>query len=616
MAVHNSQALDLLDVFRSYMSYKTSVWMPYFELCDKYYAGFYKPRVWPGTKVARSSIKLHVTSDLIETLYSSLLFTLFYSGGENFFDVLGSDPKKARMVTERLRFILNTPIDASGRTSFWAFKRALRSILKYGIGFVSIDYNSDIGRPTMAPASQYDLYWSSTAREWIDDSPYVFLFTRVPLMALEGFRALPGYKLPPLKVLKEHADNNIFTLDPMFRAKQEAAQKMIGQDVGRQGDDHSAKFMDLIRVTTKERIRWMLPMVRDEKKDSDATVIFDAPNRLQFQPYVAATYRPLLGNLGGASPVGLLAPEHDLQQSITNSMLDAINLALTPPRSKGPGSEKKREWKPGGFTESTTEKLEKPIELPTFPREAFDTYVESRIRSMRTIGTNEMAVSGRPTPSNANRTLGGVQAQSAAREERQFGPVEEIESSLITPGLIKLVLIDAHHTSSVGMVEGRGPKFEQTEVEANAIDGQVHIEVRGATRMIGVQRLSSALKVLLDYLFSSQIQSEAAKSGKQLDFDEVNQLVNDALGLDRKYKFWRDMTQQEQQSRQQAATMGDQAKLAAQQQVQAGHDQVKETVERMKQEGLDENRAKEIIIAFMQSLQQGAPQPTGEGATT
>ena len=604
-----------MDLFQQYSGYKTSVWQPYFQLCDSYYAGFHKKRNWPGTKDARSSIKLHVASDFVETLYSNLAYTLFFSGGEDFFDILGENPEASLKLTQRLRFIFHAPIDTSGRTSFWALKRGLRNILKYGIGFNAIKYSHDLNRPILTPISPYDIYWSSTTKEWIDDSPVIFQFTRSPLAEIEAFRNQPGYSLPTKKTLEDLATNNRNSIDPMMRAKQDAKQAMIGTDVGRSGDKMGAQLLDLIRVTTKGfSIKWLIP-IADERSKGNSRIIFNGPNLLEFQPYVAATYRPLLDNLSGASPVGLLAGEHELQQTITNALLDAIDLAVTPPQEKGPGQQKKSEWKPGGEVEKTTDgNAGGASSIPDFPAVGMDAYHESRSRAMRTIGTNDMAISGRPTPSNANRTLGGVQSQSAAREERQFGPTEEIESMFIIPGILKLALADAIHSSSQSKVEGLGPRFEHTEIDTEVLKTRSHVQVRGATRMVGVSRLSSALRIIMQYLFNPAIQAEAAKAGYQLDFGQVNQLVNDSLGLDRKYRLYRRMSQQEGQQRQQAEQQQAQEKQAVEQQKAQSQQNLAnikarsaQALEQMKQAGLSEDRAIELLTKLAEIMQPPEP---------
>ena len=596
-----SLAAELLETFRSYAAYKSSTWEQYFRMCDKFYAGFRKPRSWPGTKKPRSDMKLHVSSDFVETLYSSLAYTLFFSGGENFFDVISSDTERARMITERIRFILHGPYDASGRTSMWGLLRTLRMILKYGVGFASIDYDHDLKRPTTSPVSPYDLYWSSSTKEWIDDSPYVFQFTRAPLPMLEQWRTLAGYSIPAAKTLKKMATDQV-SLDPMLDAKETAAQAMVGQDVGRDTVQSGTKFLDLIRVTSREAIYWLLPVTRD----GGGEIIFEGPNRLQAQPYVSSTYRPLLRSLGGVSPVGMLSTEHELQQVLINSVLDFFELVVSPPRQKGPGTQKQSEWTPGAEIENTNEKIpSQPMTLPQIPREVMDMYSESRNRAMRVVGTSEMALSGRPMPSNANRTLGGIQLQSAAREERQFGVVLEIENMLIVPALLKISLIDGAYSTDQPLLEGRGEKNTATQVSSEVMEGMPNVEVRGATRMVGVGRLSSAFRPLIQYLLNPMVMAEMAKSGYKVNMPDINQFANDSFGVGSKYTFYVPMQQEEMQQRQKMQMMGDQAKGQQQAQVQQGHDQTKLALERLKQEGLSEDRAVEMIEMIAEMLQGG-----------
>src|SRR5690606_37394297 len=173
------------------IAFKQNEWEPYLQTCDKYVAGFRHNRKWETSKKPRSNIKLHTTSDVIETLYSRILFQLFYSGGEDFFDLVSDNPATSRAFTQRLRFLLHAPIDVSGRTSFYALKQSLRSILQYGMGVVSLTYNIDLERPTLAPISVYDLYWSPTTSGWLDDSPEITLKKLIPIDALENYRGLP-----------------------------------------------------------------------------------------------------------------------------------------------------------------------------------------------------------------------------------------------------------------------------------------------------------------------------------------------------------------------------------------------------------------------------------------
>ena len=228
---------------------------------------------------------------------------------------------------------------------------------------------------------------------------------------------------------------------------------------------------------------------------------------------------------------------------------------------------------------------------------------------MRVVGTNEMAVSGRPMPSNANRTLGGIQLQSAAREERQFGVVLELENMLIVPALLKIALIDGAFSTDLPMLEGRGEKNMATQVSSEVMADVPNIEVRGATRMVGVGRLSSAFRPLIQYLLHPQVMAEMAKAGFKVNIQDINQFANDSFGVGSKYTFYVPMSQQEQQQRQQMAMQPDMAKGQQQQQrIQGGHDQTKLAIEQLRQEGLSEDRAVEMIEMLTELLQNQSVQ--------
>ena len=196
---------------------------------------------------------------------------------------------------------------------------------------------------------------------------------------------------------------------------------------------------------------------------------------------------------------------------------------------------------PGAEIENSNDKIQIRTygPFPTIPREVMDMYAESRNRAMRVVGTNEMAVSGRPMPSNANRTLGGIQLQSAAREERQFGVVLELENMLIVPALLKISLIGwSLSRPTFLLLEGRGEKNMATQVSSKVMEGMPNVEVRGATRMVGVGRLSSAFRPLIQYLLNPMVIGEMAKAGFKVNIQDINQFANDSFGVGSKYTFY------------------------------------------------------------------------------
>ena len=611
-------------IFDQYRAFKTNSWNEHYRLCDRYFAGFYEGRTWPGTSMQRSDMKLHVTSDLTSTVLSSALHTIFFSGGENFFDIVSDETQIARQLTERLRFILHAPISAAGNTSAWALMRALHYIFKYGIGFCGIDYDYNIRRPTLIEISPYDIYWSSSCGPWIDQSPFVFKFTRQPIEQLDEWRNLKGFNVPSRKHLEEFSD---YSIDPSLEEKREGAQTLVGEDVRLYETSLGSKQVDVIRVTTRETVKWLTPGTGE----MSPILIFEGPNRLGTQPYVSAVYRPILNGMGGVSPVALLAPEHHLQQRYENSRLDMLELHVNPPQKKEPGMAKDPVWGPGVANDTITDKGSEPVKLPDIPPELFSGYMESRARALRTIGTNEMSITGQPKPSNANRTRGGIELQAAAKEERQFVSMLEIESTLVVPALLKLMLSDRVALPQ-GALEGLSSQLATTEIDPKILQAKMHLEVRGATRMVNLTRLNSVFRDILEYYISPQVQEQAAMQGWMPDFEVLNQFVSDATSTDRKYKLFRRMSEEELQAYQQRQQAQQQAQAEAQmglEQMRSGNRmdvaelqaRNKEMLERLKQEGLSEDRANKLLEMFLAPSRVGSSsgsksKPNGSASTT
>ena len=390
------------------------------------------------------------------------------------------------------------------------------------------------------------------------------------------------------------------TLDPAKHEKEAAAQYATDQEVGMEGIQLGANYLDLLRVTTTQMVYWML---LGQERDS-AKIVFAGQNYLGAQPYAVGTYRPLIVKMGGLSPVALVAPEHDLQQKLANDALDTLDLNLMPPRRKTPGNERQKEWFPGSFIDSTGSPKEEVYDTQEIPRELGTILGESKSRTFSITGINEMDVSGRPMASNANRTRGGIQLQEAAKEERRFGPTEEIESMLVRPTITKLLMLDAFHAQSRGIVEGRNQLWQLTQVQAQSLTQSFHIEVRGATRMVGIARLANVFPMVMDYVLNPQVQNMAMQSGYIANFEDINRLANEALGLDKKYNFYRAINEQELQMQQQQAAMPKQGQIQSQETIQQRHDQAKIMVEQIKQQGVSNEQAIQLLLAFFQAQQQ------------
>lgn len=589
---------------RSQLAFKDSTWNEYFSNCDRYYHGFRHNAEWPDGK-KRSNIKLNAAADIAETLYSKLLFTLFYAGGENFFDFESVDTKVARANTDRLRYLLNTPYSVSGKTSFFALKRGLRYVIRYGIGATEIAYNDELGRPVLQEVSIRDILWDPSFSPFIDDSEFITRKGFLTLSRLKSYRGLPGYNIPSDKKLADLiSEYTPPEYDNADMARADAVIGAIGSDVSgvTSYDTTRESRFRIYRITTSEKVYWLTQI------GPEPIVIFEGRNRVGFQPYAFGFYRTLLEAFGGRSLVDIVSGDHDAQQKAVNSMFDIMDLNVMRPRTVQQGSEKTHPWSPGSLSKSANPRDEQTADI-RFPPELMALYEQSRQRMNRDAGTNDMAIHGVPTPSNANRTLGGMRMQSASDDARDFATTTELEEIYIAPALTKLLMADATLTpaESRNLGLGRTEKGSsiQNTVDPENLDPLTTITLRGATRMVGIQRLAGMVQPVMQHMFDPQVQAAAALHGFAPNFDEYNDFFHEATGTTRKFNFYSRMSPEQQQQLQSQKLQGDQMKAQSRQQSDELRSQTQVEIERLKQAGLSEKLIVEILKA-LPALMEGA----------
>ena len=597
-------AVTLQERVRSQLDFKDNTWNNYFANCDRYYHGFRHNAEWPDGK-KRSNMKLNAAADVAETQYSKMLFTLFYSGGENFFDFASVDTAVAKANTERLRYLLHTPFDISGKTSFFSMKRGLRYMLRYGIGAVEIAYHDELERPILQEVSIRDILWDPTFSPFIDESEFITRKGFITLERLKSYRDLPGYNVPTDKelntLISEHVSPEHDNAD---MDKADAVLGAIGSDVTGVTSYEPAlgpRFR-IYRITTREQVYWLTQI------GPKPIVLFEGRNRFGFQPYSFGFYRTLLESFGGRSLIDIVSGDHEAQQKAVNTMFDIIDLNALAPRTTQNGSEKTHPWSPGAIAKSNAPQHEQ-VHQTRFPPELMSMYEQSRQRMNRDAGTNDMAIHGVPTPSNANRTLGGMRLQSASADERDFALITEIEELYIAPGLTKLLMADAELTPpdgrSLGLARTAQGSSIQTAVEVSNIDPLTTITLRGATRMVGVQRLAGALQPVMQHMFDPNVQKMAAQHGWAPNFDEYNDFFHEATGTTRKFSFYTRMSPQQQQNFQSQQLQGEQIKAQSRQQSDEMRSRTQIELERLKQSGLSEERIVEILKALPALIQGG-----------
>lgn len=580
-----SKGDDLALIFHEYSSWKQQAWGGYFDRCDKYAAGFKRSRMWPGTQQARSALRLRTTTELTEALLPRILFNLFYAGGGRFFDVVGleDDPQSMRNLRERLHFLLTSP-DRTGKPALWELHQAVRYGLRYGIQFAEVFWDHAGRRPAARAVSPRHLYWSPNTGSWFDSTRTVLQVRPHRVAQIEGYRDRPGFKIPTESKVRALAERNWKT-DDQISIETHASAISQGSRPTAENASKAQRMLNVVTMQTPERDMWGL-MAGD-----DVEVIYDAPNPMGVLTTVGSPFWPVLDSFGGEGVPALMGPEHDLMQTITNSMMDFLELAVLPPMEAGPNSELnvvRQKWGPNVYLVGR-EGENRPVEVGKFPQEALVQYGESRNRAQRAVGANDLMVTGVPTPSTANRTMAGVRAQETGADDRLFGPLTLFEQQFLTPLLSKLARMDA--LTARGPVETFDPKSRQFRmVDASRMGEARLIQVRAASRMASRSQLAAAAQTLTPLLLAPQMVEALGQLGKTPDFEELFDLWMDAVGVDRLYALVKELDPQQKQQLDQARNQGKMLDAQSRQEAIRAQGEIDMRKEEMRAEGAADDR--------------------------
>jgi hypothetical protein len=173
-----------------------------------------------------------------------------------------------------------------------------------------------------------------------------------------------------------------------------------------------------------------------------------------------------------------------------------------------------------------------------------------RMMSEGRTGVNSMATSGTPRPSNANRTLGGVQEQSRASAGRLQTLVKNTEDYGIVPILAKSAHMSRIHTAPWQRLPAKRGE-EVGTVEASALAKKVKFRMLASSKMMTRDKLAQTFPYVFQFLVNGPVMGQLAQAGQTLDFNELVRMLSDATGLGQQYNFIRQLTDEEKKAQQQ-----------------------------------------------------------------
>lgn len=515
------------------------------KMHDQLYFGAMPQKFWPGTSVQRSNFSVPIIFEQIETAVPMLLQAIFYD--RNWFGIEAeedSDPKQARNIQAHLSYICTYSRDNLGRGFETEAEHFLRSLTKYGNGVFMLEWDHDRKQVAIEWRDLRDIYIDpGTPTPFIDDSRGVIVRNLMTVDSLDSMRDQEGLSIPPRAALIAYSRSIAGALADDTKRSAEAAR---GVNFVPTADNWipapADNMVEVLVYYSKTRIIWLIG--RD-------WVAMNAENPYGFVPLVSAPCYPVLSRFYGQSVADILQDNQQYSASIYNAHLDEMNLRLLPPRSAPAGTVRtpsSLRWYPGAV-----QQVDKPEDLVVHTPEGNMVPVENELAFMdqsaqRHTGINAGAMAGTPTPSNANRTAGGVNAQAQAVSTRLNLLVKHFEQYAMIPMFHKILKMTQVEAEPGTMLPGVDEQGKQVQVPAEDLSAQVRFRIYGSSKMVSRAQLQQVFQTASQFLLGGPFIQGINQTGKTVDFDEFLALMQDATGASRIYNLVRPMTPQEQQA--------------------------------------------------------------------
>ena len=512
---------------------------------ERLYHGVVEPRNWEGTDKPRAALAVPIVYDQVETAYPIITEALF-DYWPTFFDVIpgpGCHPAEAAQVRDRIGSDLMSPYDDTGVTALTNIKRAVKQAELYGDGVISIEWDSGQQRPIIDWVDLRDIYWSPDIKgPMIDLSPSVIHRKLLTVEEVRNMDGVDGFKVPPSAVLNHLAKMSpVSDVDTATRTQAAARKETVMADLR---TDPRHQLIEVLVYTTTDRIIWVL---------GQQWCALNRENPLGFIPYCKAPCIEVLGRAYNMSMSDMLEGDQKYAQGIRNARLDNLALMISPPRAKVAGAPntgtKAAGWRPGLVEEITDPKH---VEVLRVENATPDALMEEQMihqGAAKRFGVNEMAQSGVPMPSNANRTATGVMTQGQNVSKRLSTIVKNFEDYLIVPMLYKIKrMIELFAPETFDYTAPNG----QTQLgNAETFSKSIRFRMEAASRMVVRDRLAQFLPMISQLFLNEPFLKQLNLQGTTVDTAEFCRFIQDATATSKSYQFFRQMSETEKAAMQQ-----------------------------------------------------------------
>jgi hypothetical protein len=519
------------------------------QTAEMMYFGNVEKKLWEGTDVPRASMAMPLVFDQVEAATPLIMQALF--GDVDWFDVEAVDTedpevvKKVRDIKAHLKYICENAPDDFDVSPLAQFEYVIKNMLTYGNGVVSLEYDFDAKRPVPCWVDLRNIYFDPGAPTPCMEAAKCLIHRKLLTVDdLYALRTAPGMNIPAKAILRYLAENRVVSASDVALQTAESLRRI----------QYMPGYTDLLPLPTdqqievlqywsKSRVIWVL---------NRQWVAYNEKNAYGFIPYCTAPCFTVTGRMYAMGYPDVMGDQQLYAQSLRNLRLDELSLAVNPPRVRQRGSDIRvadLRWRPGMLAEFDDPPKDMTVHLPNGASAGVsDEIAQIVLDAEKRTGVNAMS-SGIPTPSNANRTLGGMQMQTQGSSSRLSPIVRHVEDFIIKPMLMKMYrMIQIHGTEEP---EQQLPVGEGQSVPQESFAAPVRFTVNAASKMMSRGQLGQILPMVTQYLSQGPLLQALQSTGKTVDWEELLNMLQDATGVRTRYTLVREMSEEEKQATQQ-----------------------------------------------------------------
>jgi hypothetical protein len=572
---------------------------------DKLRAANVPQRFWDGTEVPRSSLGVGLVRQQLESLLPRVMEAMFTSVDGIFFDAYplpATRPEQAMATRE----LMAHQLDEGGFKD--AFRRSTKSGGLHGTGFFKMcweyterekeiwttgvvprlltlggipvgigqqrqykrqKYTEKINRPRWDYVSIRDIYQDPSCKD-----PRIY---KAGFVIHRGFKNLDelcemkkadkSYKGIPERA---ELERRVKLKAGPRKADADSNKQMASQEAGifqaypAMGSVDPAKYpFEVLEYWTKDRLVCLIDR---------EFVARNIPNPYGFIPFYSITYTDILDEAYGEGLGIILDGDQRVQQGLINSWMDEISMNIHGQVVYQEGSvigKHQLRPRPGGAigvtgdVDKAIKKLERQSVLPDVPM----ALAASQTRAEQYTGITGMVVQGSPsTPSSASRTKFGIGTMAGAAFARIQYLVENIANDCVIPMLNDLDSLNKKFLDPSEAIQILGPSLGKEIVidPMYVANGEYRFEMRAGSRMAARQTMQQSLPFMLQTIFNPALYQSMESQGIVPNFKAVMRDVFETMGFRYKGDWFRPVTPEEQQAKQQQAMMPEMMKLKKQ----------------------------------------------------